>query len=252
MAAWIAFWTALWVGSSRISRWLIDLLFSVSQPTESTPETDHVKDEAAAAEPKSAAVAGGATALRLGCLTLAGLFINGTPYTKRIVLTLAIVWVVTALVLGFAAAMAAKPDQDSQVEPKEPAPDPAETLTRDDVAPILHSLLQDTGGVHLRTLAGALPQRPRGAHWKTGDARALLARLEVRVRAGVRVPGAGGREGVHRDDLPPLPCPTSETAPEAVVVPGQNNNNNPGNSYPFTIVDDPDDPAHAIVRSHTH
>ncbi len=91
-----------------------------------------------------------------------------------------------------------------------------------------------------------LPATP----WKTHHVRALLARHGVRVRDGVRVPPKGGREGVHQEDFPPLPPPPLGDPVVGVVVAGQPNNNNVGNtpSRPFRITDDPDNPA----RHHVH
>ncbi|MFE4647726.1 hypothetical protein [Streptomyces sp. NPDC056707] len=266
MDTWIAFWTALWVGSSQISRRIIDWLFGVPRPSkpvaaaarEKAPALDpgSPADGAEAEQPdktKSTAAAGGGTALRILVVVLAALFINGLPYTKRIAVALVIAWVLAAAVLGLVAARAEKPspakDDDQEEGQEEPAaPDPAETLTRDDVAPLLHSLLRESGGVHLKTLAQALPKRPRNSPWETRDVRALLARLEVRVRPGVRVDRGGGLEGVHRDDIPPLPSPAHEGTPVAVVVPGQSNNNNAGNTPAYVIADDPSNPYRATVH----
>ncbi|MFE4649300.1 hypothetical protein [Streptomyces sp. NPDC056707] len=269
MDTWIAFWTALWVGSSQISRRIIDWLFGVPRP--SKPVAAAAPEKAPAPDPGSATVGagaeqpgktksttatGGGTALRILVVVLAALFINGLPYTKRIAVTLAIAWVLAAAALGLVAARAEKPspakDDDQEEGQEEPAaPDPAETLTRDDVTPLLDGLLRESGGVHLKTLAQALPKRPRNTPWETRDVRALLTRLEVRVRAGVRVDGGGGLEGVHRDDIPPLTPPTYEGNPVAVVAPGQSNNNNESNDEsgrPFQIEDDPENPVRHRVR----
>lgn len=139
--------------------------------------------------------------------------------------------------------VAIEPDEEPEQPGEEPAPHPAEALTRDELADLLRGLLQPKGGVHLKALASALPGPPL----PTRDVRSLLARHGVRVRDGVRVPGVGGREGVHRDDIPARPSPTSETPSRPVVAAGQSNNNNAGEGLivergeGMTIIRDPAD-----------
>ncbi|MYV53134.1 hypothetical protein [Streptomyces sp. SID3212] len=143
-------------------------------------------------------------------------------------------------------------DQEDEEQPDPPIPDPADTLTRDDVGALLHHLYQEGSGVHLATLAEALPRRPRGASWATRDVRALLTRTGVRVRPGVRVPPAGGREGVHREDFPPLPPTEADPPVVADVAAGQSNNNNTNNApHPDPeIFQDPMSPHRWNVRYH--
>ncbi|MEV5680984.1 hypothetical protein [Streptomyces sp. NPDC052179] len=183
------------------------------------------------------------------------------PYTTNITIGLTAAWVLTALVLGYAATMPPKDDekkkeQPTEDDPKQPEklPHPSENMTREHVTLLLHTLYTEGSGVHLAALAAHLHGTAFMGHpaapWETRDVRALLTRHEVRIRPGVRVPPVGGREGVHRDDFPPLPQPPSRPAVVGVVVPGQRNNNNANNgpSYPFEVVDDPTNPARARVR----
>ncbi|MFE7752149.1 hypothetical protein [Streptomyces sp. NPDC057428] len=276
MTYWIAFWTALWVGWSRLSRWTVDWLCNANPKPTTVPEKpvkeqpDAPQNSAGETEEKPEAEAGeqtkpprqtaekkpptkqateGSAPLRWASLLIAAAVAKGLPWTTTIAITLATAWALTALALGYAAALSAKkPTADQQKEGTEQTrPDPADTLTRDDIAPLMHGLLQESGGVHLKALAEVLPARPKRAPWATRDVRALLARLDIRVRAGVRVPGESGREGVHRTDVPPLPSPTSKTPLVGVVVPGQSNNNNANNTPGYVITDDPDNPSRHTV-----
>ncbi|MFF9568485.1 hypothetical protein [Streptomyces sp. NPDC014685] len=290
MDAWLAFWAALWVGSSTISRRLVDWLCNAqpepakapkkgAEPAEpdpgescEQPDTDageeqpkpaKKKTKAPAKKPTAAEPAEGSALLRWCMVALCAAVAKGLPWTTAITVALAAAWIGGALILGYAAALADKPEEvpDEQSDtPAEPPPadqpHPSEILTLDDVAQLLHTLYTEGSGVHLATLAHALDRTPYKDHpaapWKTADVRALLTRHGVRVRDGVRVPPKGGREGVHRDDFPPLP-PTAPAAPVVgVVVPGQSNNNNPSNtpSYPFEVTDDPDNPAAHRVHHH--
>ncbi|MFC9247767.1 hypothetical protein ACFT7S_28275 [Streptomyces sp. NPDC057136] len=255
MKHWIGFWTAVWVGSAWIYRHFLTWLTGrptdpVEQP-EQAPATEETTDEDQEQPPANASAAQrrstGGVLVRLLALVLAAGFIRGLPHTTDILLALAAAWAATSIIAGFAIAMAERDDTEQGQEPEQPnAADPADTLTRDDVAPFLHGLLQDTGGVQLKTLAKALPARPKQARWATRDVRALLARVGIRVRAGVRAPGESSREGVHRDDVPPLPQPPSETTPVAVVAAGQSNNNN----ATYVITDDPDNPVrHTVLHT---
>ncbi|WP_432247696.1 hypothetical protein ACRAR1_07045 [Streptomyces sanyensis] len=222
--AWIRFWTAvwtalaaLWTGSTLISGALGEWIRHGPLP-------------------------------RIIGLLLAAGFLYGLPHTHRILATLALAWIALALLLAHRAtprpAPAKTPEQPATQAPAQsPADVDLDTLTRH-----LHALLQPEGGVHLQALGKALGQTAGKPPVPTKDVRALCARHGVRVRAGVRVPGAGGREGIHRDDIPPLPTPTTGTPLEGVVVPGQSNNNN-GNNTPtgppgegHTITQDPHNP----------
>lgn len=211
-------WIAVWVGSSKIShavvRWLL-----------------------------------GGVVLRLIVVAVAAGFVKGLAYTTAILVTLAAVWLAVAVVLGLRAPDPTKPavkpellgdgDARPQEDPGEP---PAKGPTRGEVADLLRGLLGERGGVHLSDLAKALPG-PRRA---TRDVRSLLASMGIRVRAGVRAPGKGVREGVHRDDIPAPSSPASETTPVADVAAGQGNNNNGNNTE--AIVRDPTHPSRWLVR----
>jgi hypothetical protein len=204
-------WIAVWTGSSALTRAICDW------------------------------IRGGAAPRLLGLFLAAG-FIKGLPWTTSIAVLLALGWLLTAIALGLRlpapAAAAAEPeasepgtdnaDEDASYTPADDVPEESSEPSRDLVVKALHGLLRDTGGVHLQALARALPDGP----WTTGDARSLLASHSIRVRDGVRVPGVGGREGVHRDDIPPPPSPAEDTTSAAVVGPGQSNNNNANNAPP--------------------
>ena len=277
MTYWIAFWTAVWVGSTRLTHLTINWLCNAHSKPATAPEKPAKKPAESAGEgagESEAEMAGeqpkpspktaektpakqdneGSALLRWVGLLIAAAVAKGLPWTTTLALGLLAAWVLTSIALGYVAAHAEKPTGEQQKEreseQEETGPDPAETLTRDDVAPLLHGLLQDTGGVHLKALAGVLPARPNRAPWATRDVRALLTRLEVRVRPGVRVPGESGREGVHRDDVPPLPSPPVGPPVVGVVVPGQSNNNNPSNAPAYVITDDPDNPVrHTVLHT---
>lgn len=280
MERWIAFWTALWVGSSRLTHWTVNWLRNAKPTTtapakpektgkeqpdteagkaQEQPETAPGKQpkktpaEASAQEPEGSAL------LRWFGLGVTAMVVKATPYTTTIALILAAAWVLTALALGYAAARPAKPptteEKATETADEKPAADtrhPHEILTRDHVALLLAEVYTDGSGVHLATLAQHLTKTPLvglpATVWKTADVRALLARHEVRVRDGVRVPPKGGREGVHQEDFPPLPQAPSETPVVGVVVPGQGNNNNANNVPAFTVTGDPDNPARHTVH----
>ncbi|MFF8716175.1 hypothetical protein ACF07T_32790 [Streptomyces sp. NPDC015184] len=159
------------------------------------------------------------------------------------------------------------PAEKAATTPEEPAeappadqPHPSTTMTRDQVAQLLHDVYTEGSGVHLAALAERLDRAWFLGHppapWATRDVRALLTRHEVRVRDGVRVPPKGGREGVHRDDFLPLPSIAPEDPVVAVVAAGQSNNNNGNNTstttqregVTITLTDDETNPA----RTHVH
>ncbi|MFJ5820099.1 hypothetical protein ACIQGT_40370 [Streptomyces sp. NPDC093108] len=281
MDAWIAFWTALWVGSSTVTRRLVDWLcnarpepakskkkpFAEAGETDKQPETDtgEQQPDTPKKTKKTPADQGEGSALLRWCMTLLAAVIAKTlSYTTSITIALAAAWITTALVLGYAAARPDKPEPAADEQPDTPAetpptdqPHPSESLTLDDVTLLLHTVYTEGSGVHLAALAEHLDRTLYMGHpaapWATRDVRALLARHGVRVRPGVRVPPVGGREGVHRDDFPPLPPTDPAPAVVDVVVAGQSNNNNAGNTtspYPFQVIDDPDNPAAHRVHHH--
>ncbi|WP_274031473.1 hypothetical protein [Streptomyces sp. MMBL 11-1] len=284
MEAWIRFWTALWLGSEKLTRRTVDWLCNAkpkppSAPTTEKPEAAPAKGEPEEAsgeqpqQPKKAPAKGpadgeGSALLRWVGLGLVLAVTKFTPYTTVAAVIAAAAWVVTALALGYIATMKPEPGpepeqpaadkNDGQEQPEEEAPEPeqhpSELLPLGHVAVLLSEAYTEGSGVHLAALAERLTRTPLmglpATPWKTGHVRALLTRHGVRVRPGVRVPPVGGREGVHREDFPPLP-PTSPGDPVvAGVAPGQPNNNNASNalSNPFRITPDPANP----VRHHVH
>ncbi|MGW1437234.1 hypothetical protein ACWD7M_18525 [Streptomyces griseus] len=275
MDAWIRFWTAVWVGWIDLSGRAIDLVLCT---TPAKPPAPPQKPESAAEQPGEAAEepgegtekpppgkaerrkttpTKGSPALRILCLGLAAGFIYGLPWTTRIAVAAAAAWTVTAVTLGFIATRKPKGKQPAKGESsdqKQPEEHPSALLPLSYVAVLLTETYTEGSGVHLATLAERLTATPLmglpATPWKTGDVRALLTRHGVRVRPGVRVPPTGTREGVHREDFPPLP-PTGPTPPVVgVVSAGERNNNNVGNtpSSPFRITPDPVNP----VRHHVH
>ncbi|MFE3378360.1 hypothetical protein [Streptomyces anulatus] len=276
METWIRFWTALWIGSERLTRRTVDWLCNAAPKPASKAaeapadagETGKKPDAAEGEQPspkkrpaKQRADAEGSALLRWVGLAIVLGVTKATSYTTVAAVIAAAAWVVTALALGYIATMPPEPEKPAadgdagdddqeqpEEEPSEPEQHPSELLALPYVAVILDEAYTEGSGVHLATLAERLTATPLmglpATPWKTGDVRALLTRHGVRVRAGVRVPPVGGREGVHREDFPPLP-PTGPVPPVVgVVVPGQPNNNNPGNapSSPFRITPDPVNP----------
>ncbi|MFS0697790.1 hypothetical protein [Streptomyces nitrosporeus] len=267
---WIAFWTALWVGSSRLTHRTVNWLCNARPKPPAKPAPEPAKEPPADSpeagesdeqpktpgeQPKAKKKAEGSALLRWAGLLIAAAVAKGLPYTTALAGGLAAAWVLTALVLGYAAALPAKGPAAAPETPAEEAPadarHPRDILTRDHVARLLTDVYTEGSGVHLATLAEHLTCTPLvglpPAPWKTADVRALLARHEVRVRTGVRVPPKGGREGVHREDFPPLPPTPSGPPVVGVVVPGQSNNNNPTTSS-YVIEDDPEHPVRHTVR----
>ncbi|MFG2671375.1 hypothetical protein [Streptomyces sp. NPDC048445] len=275
MTQWIGFWTALWVGSEKITRWLVDWLCNARPKPAATPAPAAAEADAEEADeqpetstgeqqPKPAKKATkqapadpeGSMLLRWFGVLAAAVVAKILPYTTIITTTLAAVWLLTALVLGYAAALPERPtetpDEEPAEEPADDEPHPRDILTREHVALLLADVYTEGSGVHLATLAEhlsrtslmGLPATP----WATRDVRTLLGRHEVRVRDGVRVPPKGGREGVHKEDFPALPQPPTESPVVGVVVPGQSDNNNPSNSAGYVITDDPTNPARHTVH----
>ncbi|MEV6450936.1 hypothetical protein AB0M75_06475 [Streptomyces anulatus] len=296
METWIRFWTALWIGSEKLTRRTVNWLCNATpkppsapqkpaeeQPGEAPDDAEEKPEEAAAGEqptkPKKVAAkapakrqsadAEGSAGLRwVGLAIILGVT-KATPYTTVAAVGAAAAWVVTALALGYIATMPPEPDQpaadgddDDQEQPEEEAPEPeqhpSELLPLGHVAVLLSEAYTEGSGVHLATLAERLTRTPLmglpATPWKTAHVRALLTRHGVRVRPGVRVPTIGGREGVHRDDFPPLPPTEPATPVVGVVAPGQSNNSNDGNTspHPFRVVDDPTNPARAHVHHNSH
>ncbi|MEU6340267.1 hypothetical protein ABZ883_04860 [Streptomyces sp. NPDC046977] len=235
-------WIAIWQGSSRMAAAFWDWAFTAPLP-------------------------------RIGGVVVLTLVVNGLPFTGHIVGASAVAWILTAIVLGLREPLpdlsklrrgkaaptgdqAKGPGESSGEQPEQPAgeqqPAPLPDLSHDELGEYLRALLGPSGGVHLAALAKAL-SGVTGRAWETRDVRAQLARVGIRVRAGVRAPGVGVREGVHRRDIPPAPPPDQETAPDGDVVAGQPGNNNTGNTSRLvggewmTFEEDPDNPHRTII-----
>ncbi|TXS35138.1 MFS transporter, partial [Streptomyces sp. t39] len=181
---WLRFWAtawdvlaALWTGSSRISSRIGAFI--------------------------SGGSTGGALARILGLVLAAG-FIYGLPFTWRILGLTTLAWVVLALRIAYRPGRG-RHKQDDQEQPAKAPKRTISDVTRDETVTALHALLQASGGVHLKTLGKHLTKELGGGPVRTREVRDLLTRHGIRHRAGVRLPGESGREGVHRDDVPPLP-----------------------------------------------
>ncbi|MFF3092288.1 hypothetical protein [Streptomyces cyaneofuscatus] len=283
MAHWIRFWTALWLGWSILARRAIDLILCTGPYAKKPPPAPaKAKDGDGEAQPGEPSAKEGrpdadddsdsSVGARLIMLGVACGFTYGLPWTAHILTVAAITWTLTALVLGYMATTPPGPED----EPQEPADDdqdqeqgeaaeepPADTRHPSELLPLGHvaALLADAytegSGVHLAHLAERLSGTPLmglpAARWETRDVRALLTRHGIRVKAGVRVPPLGVREGVHQKDFPPLLPPPLGDPVVGVVAAGQRNNNNIDSGdtpYPFEVVDDPVNPARARVRFH--
>ncbi|MEV7867463.1 hypothetical protein AB0P17_15480 [Streptomyces sp. NPDC088124] len=284
MEHWIAFWTALWVGSARISRRLVEWLLGIPKTATKTKtkkaetKTDAATESAEDApdeteaeagdqqrpakkttakkpEPKSDQAAGGGIAVRLVCLLLACGFIKGLPYTTAIAQAFALGWLLLALILGYAATPAAAEADGSKADAKtdpKAAPHPCETLSPEYVTALLHAVYTTGSGVHLTTLAERLQVLHPEAVWRTRDVRSLLARVGVSTKAVRAGASNSPLEGVHRDDFPPLPG----HPPVGVVAAGQTANNNTNNSdgegprEGISIMKDPGHPTRYDVHHH--
>jgi hypothetical protein len=125
-------------------------------------------------------------------------------------------WAIVPIWLGTALAASYRDATDKPAEAE---------LTAEAFAELLHDLAAG-GNVHLNRVREQLAEET-GRPWSGPDVRALCDAAGIRVRDGVRVPGAtpAVTTGIHRDDLPPLPQSSSST-PVAVVGAGQHANNN--------------------------
>jgi hypothetical protein len=146
----------------------------------------------------------------------------------------AIGWAVAA----FAAAPELAPDEDEDQD-DEPGPDDADDEPDDDAAEDVDQLrhadaftelvrdLADGGNVHLISIRRQLALELPGTDWSGPAVTALCDAAGIRVRPGVRVPGAqpAVTTGIHRDDIPPPP-PTRSATPVGVVAAGQHPNTN--------------------------
>lgn len=134
-----------------------------------------------------------------------------------------------------------EPAEESEAGPvneeADPDDEPPATLDRDGLTELLHELLGERGGVHLSVLRTALRKHVPGLGWDRAEALALLADAGVRVRPGVRDAGDEVREGVHRDDVPPLPSPawTDPCPPVVAAADLALGNNNNGNNAPAAL-----------------
>ncbi|MFI0894876.1 hypothetical protein [Streptomyces sp. NPDC020983] len=122
-------------------------------------------------------------------------------------------------------------DEDQDDEDDEPTEDDSESdheqLLDADAFTELVRDLADGGNVHLVTVRRQLALELPGTDWSGPAVTALCDAAGIRVRPGVRVPGAtpAVTTGIHRDDIPPSP-PARSATPVGVVDAGQHPNNN--------------------------
>lgn len=204
--AWLTFWAGVWraaatliIGSAIISGVIVDWISR-------------------------------GPAARLTGLILGAGVIYGLPFTWRILGLTAALWLALAIVLGRRVTTSSKPKEKDKEQPAKAPKRTIADVTRDETVTALHALLKPSGGVQLKTLGAHLAKGLGAGPVRTREVRALLTRHGISTRAGVRVPGESGREGVHRDDVPPLSSPAPGAPLEGVVVAGQGNNNNGNNS----------------------
>ncbi|WP_426404231.1 hypothetical protein ACN9M0_24840 [Streptomyces sp. R-07] len=157
-------------------------------------------------------IAGGVAARLVALLLLAG-FLKGLPWTTQIAFSAAVAWLATAVIQGLR--HPSLPAAEEQPDP--PAGEEATDVLpgREDLATALHSI--GAPHAHLAVLAEHLGLSP--AH-----TREALTEAGIPIDA-CRMKGRGSSTGVKAEDFPPLPSPAS-TPSEAVVAPGQSDNNN--------------------------
>ncbi|MFJ9891686.1 hypothetical protein ACIQRW_38405, partial [Streptomyces sp. NPDC091287] len=192
MEAWIRFWTALWIGSEKLTRRTVNWLCNAKpkppaapqkpakEQPEDAPDDEEKPEEVSGEQPKKPTkVAAKAPAKRQSAdpegsagLRWVGLAIvlgvtKATPYTTVASATVAAAWVVTALALGYIATMPPEPEKpaadgedDDQEQPEQEAPEPeqhpCQLLPLGYVAVILDETYTEGSGVHLATLAERL------------------------------------------------------------------------------------------------
>lgn len=169
--------------------------------------------------------------------TIARWFLFGTTSAIAVTAMALHWWLIPVAVVGWcalAAAAAESVPEEEGDEPDEDLGEEAEDEDEPDDEPLLdedafRELLQDVAqgqNVHLSAVRAQLLEET-GREWSGPQARALCEQAGIRVRDGVRVPGAQPpvTTGVHRDDLPLLPSPLG-TPPVEVVSAGQHSNNN--------------------------
>lgn len=126
-------------------------------------------------------------------------------------------WATGGLLLALGVWLSGRPGEDSEED---------EEITPAAFLELVHDVARG-GNVHLSAIREQLAEEHPGTDWHGPATRALCDAAGIRVRDGVRVPGAqpAVTTGIHKADLPPLPQPLSEGAVDDVDA-GQYDNNN--------------------------
>lgn len=131
-------------------------------------------------------------------------------------------WATAGALLAVSVWAAGRPGGTDEEEPADEKLSPAAFLE------LVHDVAQG-GNVHLSAIREQLAEETE-TEWSGPATRALCDAAGIRVRDGVRVPGARPpvTTGIHRDDLPPLPQPLSQRAVDDVAAGHRDNTNTNG------------------------
>lgn len=128
-------------------------------------------------------------------------------------------WATAGALLAASVWAAGRPGGGDEEEPA------GEELSGAAFLELVHDVAQG-GNVHLSAIREQLAEETE-TEWSGPATRALCDAAGIRVRDGVRVPGARPpvTTGIHRDDLPPLPQPLSQRAVDDVAAGHRDNTN---------------------------
>lgn len=196
-------WIAVWTGSSRLSTAVAGWLLG----------------------------GGGAGIFgRLLLVLAAAGFVKGLPWTTRIVVGVALVWLVTAVLVGLRLPDPTAPRQAAEVPTGtgQAAAVPPGAVAREQLVQALHTV----GAPHAHTSALA-----EHLGTSTDAVRAALAAARIPLSGGVRMKGrpVAVSPGVKSSDFPPLPSPGQEAAGEGPLTSNNNDNNAAFESVPDAV-----------------